>query len=876
MQIESESEYDDEPGPPPPIPGTEAVRVEWQSVGPEVHAATDEAATTIDIATPAEVLKKKTKKQPTFRVTTGSQTDPLTISVPRPIFGPVEETAEVPEKNSSEPIIPIARIFSITSDGGITISSNLLRVVSSPKTFGIAPDPAPAPEQTRPTPLRQKRLCLSLVSAFHFPEPITEQIISVPHFVPLAVRRPDRVQVYFNIANIELVPVVTEPDQALLAILQDVQDRVTEMEQETESDNTTEWGVDRQRLFTELRIAIIEASRRIIARQKLTIDSILGRMSQLSPRVQPPSPALSPQMYLQGIQTDPIHLVFDAIPDTSIPPIVPVIYLRPPPTPVVIDMRDLSEAERETIDDPFLGAIKMLAKIIQFFSNFVDNETHIATTLDNDTGAYEAFLTATRNTEPSHQTFIQQLQKTVHSLKDNREQLEELSVFHMRLLKVLKASKRFGRDLMASVRNLQTVDTVRSLQREHDSLVALLADPKQSLNQLLVLERLLSALEVIDKWRIPLTTEQSAKFAVLVKRIRDTQAQKVRPQTLIEGLAASVQRFLEHVRPSVTDVPLTPDSMVDVAKLITKLKKLTGTLNQRDSELALEKEKREILEGQCRTLRMRLADEKELSENAAVLYQTQARVLTDLFKTLTNDMKDPSKNPLGIVADVRNEVLLLQALSETAQNDRNVMKSKMADIENQLRNRDQYELQLKKHIGELQTQKDALELEFRSLRESALFHDAQLSSLAEEKKADAGLAENYLSQLEDALLRIDQLQDELTESREDVQALTDRLHMLKDDQNQAGLKESFHHLTAAAKEFTTAETQTIWTVAAKLEGKKPTPEMSRPKSSRQVVKPKMTERQTMIQLPATPRDSQETIRITRVEYVTPEKPPRPK
>jgi hypothetical protein len=241
-------------------------------------------------------------------------------------------------------------------------------------------------------------------------------------------------------------------------------------------------------------------------------------------------------------------------------------------------MRDLSEAEGEAIGDLFLTASKMLTKIIQFFSNFVNNETRIATTLDNDTGAYDAFLTTTRSTEPSHHTFIQQFQKTVHALKDNRQQLEELPVFHLRLLKILKASKRFGRDLIASVRDLQTVDTVRSPQREQDSLVALLADPKQSLDQILVLEKFLSALEVIDKWRIPLTPTHSAKFALLVKKIRDARAQKVRPQTFIEALATSVQRFLESICPSVTDVALTPDSMVDVAKL----RKLTVLLHQRD------------------------------------------------------------------------------------------------------------------------------------------------------------------------------------------------------------------------------------------------------------------------------------------------------
>jgi chromosome segregation ATPase len=269
---------------------------------------------------------------------------------------------------------------------------------------------------------------------------------------------------------------------------------------------------------------------------------------------------------------------------------------------------------------------------------------------------------------------------------------------------------------------------------------------------------------------------------------------------------------------------------------------------------------------------MRLADEKELSDNATALYQTQAQVLTDLFKTLTNDAKDPSTNPLGIVADVRNEVLLLQALSETAQNDRNVMRSKMADMENQLLNRDQYELQLKQQLAELWSQNDALELKFRSLRDSALFHDAQLISVTEEKKADARLAENYRSQLEDALLMIDHLQDELAESSEDVQTLKNRLGKLQDDQDRADLTISFDHLMAGTRDFATAETQTMWTVAAK----KLSSEMPRQKSSRQLVKPKVSEKQTMIQLPATPRDSPETIRITRVEYVAPEKPPQPR
>jgi hypothetical protein len=867
MQDKSESESDDEPEPPPPIPAAEAAEVKVQDIQPEVQVVSVDAATPVYVATPIEVpavvLPKKKKKQPRCLVTVGSQTDLLTISVPRPIFRPVDEIALAPDENPPKTGAPrpMARRLGIILDNGITINGHPHRLVSSSATVGVTIVAPPTPPKAPLKPPRQKRLFLSRASAHHFPEPIIEPILSVP----VAILRTDRVQVYFDIAEIAIVRVVSEPDQEMLAILQDLQNRVAHMELETESDSANQGDLNMQRLFAELRIATIDASHAIIAHQKATIDSILGRMSQLSPR-----PRLPPPTDLQSVQTDPVHLVFDPLVDTSIPPIVPVIYLRPPPTPVVLDMRDLSEAEREAIDDPFLGAIKMLGRIIQFFANFVDNEAHIATTLDNDTGAYEAFLTATRNTEPSHHTFIQQIQKTVRCLKDNREQLEEMAVFHMRLLRVLNASKRFGRDLMASVRNLQTVGTVRSLQREQDSLAALLAHPKQSLDQILVLEKLLSALEVVDKWEIPLTTEQAAKFAVLMKRIHDTRAQTVRPQTLIEALAASVQGFLESIRPSISDVPLTPNSMVDVAKLAAKLRKLTALLDQRDGELALEKEKCQVLDEQCRALRMRLADEKELSDNAAAVYQTQSQVLTELFKTLTNDSKDSSKSPLGIVADVRNEVLLLQALSETAQNDRNVMKSKIADMENQFLNRDQYELQLKQQIAELRSQNDALRLKFRSLRESALFHDTQLGGLIQEKKADAELAENYRSQLEDALLRIDQLQHELAKSDEDVQVLKNRLHKRLDDQNEVDLKTSFNHLMAGTKEFATAETQTMWTVAVK----RPGSEMPRQKSSRQVVKPKVSEKQTVIQLPATPRDSQETIRITRVDYVAPEKPPQ--
>jgi chromosome segregation ATPase len=106
-------------------------------------------------------------------------------------------------------------------------------------------------------------------------------------------------------------------------------------------------------------------------------------------------------------------------------------------------------------------------------------------------------------------------------------------------------------------------------------------------------------------------------------------------------------------------------------------------------------------------------------------------------------------------------------------------------MENQLLNRDQYELQLKQQIGELQSQNDALELKFQTLRESAIFYDARLTSLAEEKKAHPELAEDYRSQLEDALLRIYQLQKELADSCENVQAMKDCLRLRQDDQDQA-------------------------------------------------------------------------------------------
>ena len=645
----------------------------------------------------------------------------------------------------------------------------------------------------------------------------------------------------------EVKPVKVEADKEMLQTIEDLQAKLLEMEKsqrETEHSNSA-----KNDMFTQMRIAVIDTSNKIIARQKEIIKELSERPPEVVVKTQilrvpdvqlEPLPPIRQNKYYASndsridYKNDPsipriekssnsfnnqIFAIGPAVEEAKVevhpeieekhnanddeerrksniytPPATPE---RHPPTPIHLDLEVPNEDD--SLDDPFTSSILLLASCIRFMSNFSDNENHIYNTFKSDTNAYEAFLAATGSNDESSMQFLSTIKENEKCYANNLIQLDHFSEMQMKLLHILKLGKKRANGLAQSISELKSAAVASELENQchiiadaqHDGYY----DDKNA-SPLSVLHKLESSLEVVTKLGLHLSNEEFSRYNVLTKRVKDCIEQCVHNKTVltqtIEGLIAGVQNFISSIKPSssksTSDI-IASSSRAELRELKTKIKLLKKARDKYRKEAREATENQDKYEAQIRTLKSRITEEKELNDNAVSLYQSQITMMKDLFKSLNIES---SKDPLGVTSAVRDQVLSIQAVMETAISERDALKTKAADLEDNVTALISEVNKLNGEIEELTDKNNELELLIRKTKAAMLFHESDIETLKKEREADGQIVNQHKMQLQEIIARNEEANDEFSTMTEKLARLKNEIKILKNEKDKLTIKNTLN------------------------------------------------------------------------------------
>lgn len=678
-------------------------------------------------------------------------------------------------------------------------------------------------------------------------------------------------------------PIVIEPDKQLLQTIKELQERLLEIEKQHEEEKNKHENehenkekddhAKREDMFTQMRIAIIDSSNKMIKRQKEIIAELQNRKPEVIYQTQiirvpdVELPPLEPINNYNNYYNQEHHkhhkdkkkdkkmkksdhgtiqissiTSFDVY--KTLPPVnveedeeqkrimaeqerkeklrqlyPPPVYDRPPPTPVILDL--VSQIDDENIDDPFSASIQTLAAIIRFISNFNDNESHILTTLQNDTNAYEAFLTATCSDDESALQYLKQVKEDEGCFSKNILQIEQLNQLQMKLLKILKMSKKRAKGMAQEIQECRTIAAANELSSQQSILKEVQndknLDPKKA--NLIILQKLESSLAVIDNLCLALTSEEQARHAVLTKRVKDFMQQVEQQKQIlpanIDNLIENVQSFIASIKPSSAKTLkeiISSATKAEFDDLNKEIKALKDSLKRYKKKYSQEQANSETLELQIKTLRTKLNEEKELNQNAISLYQSQIAMLKSLFNTLNIDA---SKDPLGIAEAVRNEVLSLQHLLGTSTSERDVLKTKVADLEEILANREKHIQHMMNEIEEINQKNIDLEATIVEYKKEMMFHSSDIETLKKEKEADIAIGTKHLMQLQELMQKNQEVIEQKNEIEKKMTEMKDKIRKLKEENENLEIQVTLSRFTSVKSHTTSIATQTILRLVGK-------------------------------------------------------------
>lgn len=675
-------------------------------------------------------------------------------------------------------------------------------------------------------------------------------------------------------------PIIIEPDKKLLETIKELQERLLEIEtrqrekeekKKSEADQEHPTTVNREDMFTQMRIAIIDSSNKMIKRQKEIIAELQSRPPEViyqTEIVRVPDVQLPPLEPINKVSFD-YDLNYDSYYNKetkketrklkksdhqkiqmssitsldvykTLPPVnleetfvdpeqerknklremyPPPIYDRPPPTPVILDLA--SQVDDENVNDPFSTAIQALATIIRFVTNFNDNENHILSTLQNDTNAYEAFLTATCSDDESALQYLTQVKENESCFSKNIVQIEQLSILQMKLLNILKMSKKRAKGMAQEIQECRTAAAANELNSQQSILKEVQndknMDPKKS--NIIILQKLESSLDVIVHLCLVLSSEEQARHAVLTKRVKDFQnqidQQKQINQASIDSLIESVQNFISSIKPASAKTLkeiISSATKAEFDELNKKIKTLKESAKKYKKKLSQEQLNNEQLELQIKTLRSKLNEEKELSENAISVYQSQIAILKSLFNTLNIDA---SKDPLGMAEAVKNEVLSLQTLLGTSSSERDVLKAKVSDLEEILNQKDKHIEHLINQVDEITKKNIEYEETIVKYKEEMMFHSLDIEALRKEKEADIAMGTKHYLQLQEVIQKNQEVSEYSLEIENKMNEMKDKIRKLKEEKENLEIQIALSRFTSVKVPMNSVATQTILRLVGK-------------------------------------------------------------
>lgn len=472
---------------------------------------------------------------------------------------------------------------------------------------------------------------------------------------------------------------------------------------------------------------------------------------------------------------------------------------------------DVDLSESNEVDDPFTKSIQLMAANMRFINEYRKNEEEIGETLRSDCSAYESFMMATGTVNDAQTSFISQMKESYKNIQKNTDQLDEFNLLQHQLLTVLRQSKKKAQTLSNDSMNAAKAILQQEIDRSQRELQSLYQSGQEKSDQLTVIEKIRTALEMVNTLEVGLTDSDSQQYHKLNKQIdiieNQIKADEKVPQETIDNIRIQVQNLIAGIKPVLARAssPVTIESSTDSPELKEKISRMNRELNEAKSQLESEQAKNMTLTQNYAKLKNRLDEERETNSSTIQMYQTQIATLKELLHHVEN-----TSSPADTVTAIRSEIITLQSMVDAMRADRDIQKSKCNELEDQLAAKEEAMRADTERYENLLAEKESLEKQVRKQDEQALFHESDLETMKAEKLANEQLGMKNRLQLEEAIGNNEKLLTKIQDLENTIRTQKKEIQTSKDEIEDLQIKLSFGYFYRSKVPHTMVGTQTTF------------------------------------------------------------------
>lgn len=415
--------------------------------------------------------------------------------------------------------------------------------------------------------------------------------------------------------------------------------------------------------------------------------------------------------------------------------------------------RDISNSTFET--DPFVAAKKIIVSSIKYTEKYIDTQNELLKNLNENTEVYDAYITAAGLKDEAHYSFLTSLKQSNKDLESHQAQAFQMNLANDSLLNRINQMISKYNEAKRKLRKYEEEQAMQNVALQKEILSSLATGKNtdgmpSSITNIEIIQKLQSSLTLLEDLGLitdpdNIATKKNLLEEIKAMEVKLTENQDI-PQEEIDKLITKTQDFIGGLK--VT--PSRPESPVADTKSIEQYKKdISRYRKQRDTykrELNALKLATEQMQQQIVQLNNKVKIDQESHENDLSLYQAQI----DSLK-VTMSTEGPAQ-----IETLKQQILNMQALIESAHAERDLFKVKFDDAERDLNTKEEIIDQLNKQIEE-QLQKElasdgSSSLNYKSMKSSDdMFKDADLERMKEERRADQAITLQHKQAMETAL-----------------------------------------------------------------------------------------------------------------------------
>jgi hypothetical protein len=323
---------------------------------------------------------------------------------------------------------------------------------------------------------------------------------------------------------------------------------------------------------------------------------------------------------------------------------------------------------------------------------------------------------------------------------------------------------------------------------------------ESEIDELVAIQGMEEALHVIGELDIlsrPSHQEKHHNFASQLKQIRErVMAKESVGMDIINQMIVNLQDFIAELKP-ISQAQLEARTMRNSAEMQTlssNVKHLSARNHRLEKWVHEEQEKNEFLNHQVEMLRANLESQKSLRESVLSMHDAQLANMRDFMKHLAK-VTGPESLPEDLFAQLKKQVLSMQALLETTLHEKELSHSEAMEFESKLNAATESNRLALSEIEELRTANFELETKLKHALDRQIFYESDTQKLKLEQAIDLETKSKQQAQIQNLLAQISTIQTEILERNDEIRALQHELLIAKNAIDDLEIKVNFGHFT---------------------------------------------------------------------------------